>query len=185
MVTTTKGEQTRELILATALRMFREQGYEATTMRAIAREAGVAVGNAYYYFASKEELVQAFYEQLVAQHPDVARPLISGERDLAQRLRLAIRADLPRLLWLFHMSVILYWVHDRSPDAMRTHQLIDRATPLVVKLIGLTRLPGTRGVLDDVAGDVVDLLSDLLVEPSTGADHVDGVARNTDSHRRW
>ena len=44
------------------MRLFREQGYEQTTMRAIAREAGVSVGNAYYYFASKEHLIEAFYE---------------------------------------------------------------------------------------------------------------------------
>ena len=44
----TKGEQTRAVIAEAALRMFREQGYEATTMRAIAKEAGVATGNAYY-----------------------------------------------------------------------------------------------------------------------------------------
>jgi AcrR family transcriptional regulator len=50
---TTKGEQTRELILSTALRLFAEQGYGKTTMRAIATEAGVSVGNAYYYFGSR------------------------------------------------------------------------------------------------------------------------------------
>jgi transposase-like protein len=45
-----KGEQTRRAIAEAALRLFREQGYEATTMRAIAKEAGVATGNAYYYW---------------------------------------------------------------------------------------------------------------------------------------
>ena len=56
-----KGEQTRRAIAEAALRLFREQGYEATTMRAIAKEAGVATGNAYYYFGSKEELIDAYY----------------------------------------------------------------------------------------------------------------------------
>ena len=56
-----KGEQTRAVIVEAALRLFRENGYEATTMRAIAKEAGVATGNAYYYFGSKEELIQVYY----------------------------------------------------------------------------------------------------------------------------
>jgi hypothetical protein len=56
-----KGEQTRRAIAEAALRLFREQGYEATTMRAIAKEAGVATGNAYYYFGSKEELIHEYY----------------------------------------------------------------------------------------------------------------------------
>ena len=65
---TAKGEQTRELILSTALRLFREQGYGKTTMRAIAAEAGVSVGNAYYYYSSKEHLMQAYYDHLQELH---------------------------------------------------------------------------------------------------------------------
>jgi AcrR family transcriptional regulator len=206
-----KGEQTRELILTTALRLFREVGYDATTMRAIAREAGVSVGNAYYYYASKEHLIQGFYDTLVTQHREVARPRLDGVRDLATRLRITIRThielmqpyhefaggffksaadpnsplspfstestpsreeeiaffrevveesdakipkqlrdDLPRMLWLFHMGIVLYWVHDSSDGVARTYELVDRAAPLVVKLIGLARLPGTKSVLDDM-----------------------------------
>jgi hypothetical protein len=48
-----KGEETRAQILETALQLFRERGYEETTMRAIAEAAGVSLGNAYYYFKSK------------------------------------------------------------------------------------------------------------------------------------
>src|SRR5882724_3131030 len=59
-----KSEQTRTLILETALRLFRERGYDRTTMRAIADEAGVSVGNAYYYFSSKEHLIQGFYDRM-------------------------------------------------------------------------------------------------------------------------
>ncbi|MGQ4719400.1 TetR/AcrR family transcriptional regulator [Streptomyces anulatus] len=45
---TTKSEQTREALVETALAMFREHGYEKTTMRAIAAEAGVSQGTADY-----------------------------------------------------------------------------------------------------------------------------------------
>ena len=58
-----KSEETREKILNAALDLFRRNGFEKTTMREIASEAGVALGSAYYYFASKEELVLAFYEK--------------------------------------------------------------------------------------------------------------------------
>ena len=43
---TSKGDQTKALILETALEMFRERGYDETTMRAIAQKAGVSLGNA-------------------------------------------------------------------------------------------------------------------------------------------
>lgn len=82
-----KSEQTRALILETALRLFEERGYDKTTMRAIAREAGVSVGNAYYYFAGKEHLVQGFYDRLAAEHEAAVQHVLdSRERDLAVRL---------------------------------------------------------------------------------------------------
>ena len=71
-----KGEQTRQAIAEAALRLFREHGYEATTMRAIAKEAGVATGNAYYYFGSKEELIHAYYARNHTEHAaEPASPL--------------------------------------------------------------------------------------------------------------
>ncbi|MER7818175.1 TetR family transcriptional regulator [Streptomyces sp. NPDC096153] len=83
-----KSEQTRTLILETALRLFQERGYDKTTMRAIAQEAGVSVGNAYYYFSSKEHLVQGFYDRIAEQHQAaVAEVLDGGEKDLTARIR--------------------------------------------------------------------------------------------------
>ncbi|PZT76234.1 MULTISPECIES: TetR/AcrR family transcriptional regulator [unclassified Streptomyces] len=82
-----KSEQTRSLILETALRLFRERGYDRTTMRAIAQEAGVSVGNAYYYFSSKEHLVQGFYDRLAGEHAAAVRPVLESGTDLAARLR--------------------------------------------------------------------------------------------------
>ncbi|MFF4951552.1 TetR family transcriptional regulator [Streptomyces chattanoogensis] len=82
-----KSEQTRRLILDTALRLFRERGYDRTTMRAIAQEAGVSVGNAYYYFASKEHLVQGFYDQMAEEHTAAAQDVLAQETGLARRLR--------------------------------------------------------------------------------------------------
>ncbi|MFF5875798.1 TetR family transcriptional regulator [Streptomyces californicus] len=82
-----KSEQTRTLILETALRLFAERGYDRTTMRAIAQEAGVSVGNAYYYFTSKEHLVQGFYDRIAGEHAEAVRPVLEGDRDLAVRIR--------------------------------------------------------------------------------------------------
>jgi AcrR family transcriptional regulator len=82
-----KSEQTRALILETALRLFRENGYDGTTMRAIAREAGVSVGNAYYYFASKDHLVQGFYDRLAEDHRERFRDAVAGLTDFRARLQ--------------------------------------------------------------------------------------------------
>ncbi|MDQ3819843.1 MAG: TetR family transcriptional regulator [Acidobacteriota bacterium] len=202
---TQKGEQTRALILNTALEMFRERGYENTTMRAIAERAGVAIGNAYYYFGSKEHLIQAFYDRTHEEHLAVCRPALEKERSLKGRLLAALRlkistlepyhqfagvlfktaadpgsplnpfsadsdpvrrsstalfdhivegskvrvpkdlrAELPYLLWLYHMGIILFWIHDASPGHRRTQRLIDITVDLVVKLIALASNPLAR-----------------------------------------
>ncbi|WP_420492924.1 TetR family transcriptional regulator [Kitasatospora camelliae] len=87
---TGKSEQTRALILETAMRIFQERGYDKTTMRAIATEAGVSVGNAYYYFESKEFLIQGFYDKMTYEHAADARLRMAGKKDFDERLQIAL-----------------------------------------------------------------------------------------------
>ncbi|MGW6917382.1 TetR family transcriptional regulator [Kitasatospora sp. NPDC054939] len=87
---TDKSEQTRTLILETAMRLFQERGYDKTTMRAIATEAGVSVGNAYYYFSAKEFLIQGFYDRMTYDHAADARRRMAHTRDFAERLEIAL-----------------------------------------------------------------------------------------------
>ena len=58
----TKSEATRAHLLGTALERFQKHGVAETTMRDIAKAAGMSLGAAYYYFPSKEALVFAYYE---------------------------------------------------------------------------------------------------------------------------
>jgi AcrR family transcriptional regulator len=92
-----KSEQTRALILDTALRLFAERGYEETTMRAVAESAGIALGGAYYYFSSKEQLVQAFYARLQQGSIERVAPVLERERTLERRLAGAMEAVLDGL----------------------------------------------------------------------------------------
>jgi AcrR family transcriptional regulator len=87
-----RGEQTRRSIVEAAVTLFRERGYERTTMRAIAEAADVSVGNAYYYFASKDALVQDFYDQVQRDHRAAAAPVLAAETTFAARLRGVLHA---------------------------------------------------------------------------------------------
>ena len=106
--TTTKGEKTRALILETALRLFRERGYEETTMRVIASEAGVSLGNAYYYFRSKEHLIQAFYARTHQEHLEACTEVLATETKLKSRLLGVMRAKITSILPYHRFSGILF-----------------------------------------------------------------------------
>ena len=95
-IKTTKGERTRERILAAALELFAEQGFEGATMRGIAERAECSLGLAYRYFRTKEEMVLALYERLVDELAAEAALLPPGS--LAQRWAQIERADIARLL---------------------------------------------------------------------------------------
>lgn len=204
---TPKGEQTRGLILNSALDLLQEHGYEKTTMRAIAKHAGVSLGNAYHYFGSKEHMIQAFYHRLHEEHLAALTPVLEREttfkarlfavmrlkistlepyhefagvlfktaadphsplnpfahdsapvrrdsiklfdelvRDTKARIPEDLRHELPYLLWLYHMGVILFWIHDSSPKRARTYRLIDQTVDLLDKLISLASNPLMRPV---------------------------------------
>jgi len=52
-----KAAKSRAMILSAAARTIRDRGYKASTMRAIAQEAGGEAGSIYYHFRSKEEIL--------------------------------------------------------------------------------------------------------------------------------
>ena len=201
-LTQEESERNRKQILDVAGKLFRERGFDETTMRDISAAAGVATGAAYYYFRSKEELVMAFYVRTA----DEARHLIPAEIDRSRHLRKRIQsvidlklrqfeehrrlmvalvrigidpkhplspfgpetqnmrdesieffrlaiadakpavpkdlaADLPRLLWLYMMGAILFWIFDESRAQRKTRVLLDGTLDLVVRLIQISSLP--------------------------------------------
>lgn len=208
-----KAEQTRQTIIDAAMRLFRTKGYDKATMRAIADDSGVSIGNAYYYFSSKEHLIQAYYDGLNLEHAERAAATLAGATTFSDRLtglllawvdvaepyhefagkffknaaepssplspfsadsevtRLAaidlhrqvvdgsdiklatsLRAELPELLWLVQMGVVLFWVHDSSEGQARTRALVEQSVPVIDRALRLTRIPGVRGLVDDVVG---------------------------------
>jgi AcrR family transcriptional regulator len=75
----------RERLVASARGLFHEQGVHRTTLAEVAERAHVPVGNVYYYFKSKDELVSA----VLAGYDAEARALIeSFERGRTPQARL-------------------------------------------------------------------------------------------------
>lgn len=89
-----KSEATKKKILEAALRLFRKRGFERTTMRDVAKAAGVALGAAYYYFPSKDALVLAYYDTTTETHMLEARVGMEMADSLEGRLRVIFHTKL-------------------------------------------------------------------------------------------
>ena len=61
---------------------------------------------------------------------------------------------LPKLLWLYQMGLILFWISDRSPEQVRTRQLRDKSLALLVTALKLAGFP----LLRPLRKKIVDLL---------------------------
>jgi AcrR family transcriptional regulator len=209
------SEATRRQILETALALFRERGFEETTMRDVAARVGVSLGAAYYYFPSKEAIVGAYYDHVQQEHATRCREafgragtlrdrlraalhtkvdIMQGDRRLlralfryggdpehplswfgpatrphrelsialfaeslaAERLPADVRDVAPTLLWALHMGVLLFFVHDASPEQRRTRRLIDAVVDLAIDLRRIVTSPLLRPLRRRAIGVLAD-----------------------------
>jgi len=89
-----RSETTADHILDTAIGLFRKNGFDETTMREVATEAGVSLGLAYHYFPSKEALVMAYYERVQREHRFIAREKLPQIGSLRDRLAMLLHTKL-------------------------------------------------------------------------------------------
>jgi AcrR family transcriptional regulator len=91
---TAKGEDTRDRIYHAALALFRERGFDATTMRDVAAAASMSLGAAYHYFPSKDAIVLAYYDRVSREHARRVAVEAAPQKSLAARLGIAFRSKL-------------------------------------------------------------------------------------------
>src|SRR4030095_5895116 len=75
---TSQGAAAKERLYATAMQLIAARGYEATTLRDVAREAGVSVGLLYRYFPSKQAVIIALYDELSSAYARRAAEMPPG-----------------------------------------------------------------------------------------------------------
>ena len=77
--------------------MFRRRGLHAAGMREIAAELGMHVGNLYYYFDNKAELLAYCQEETLAELLDLAEEVAARDLPAAEKLRALVRGHVIRL----------------------------------------------------------------------------------------
>jgi len=75
---TAQGAATREQLYAVAVKMIAARGYDATTLRDMAKKAGVSAGLLYRYFPNKRAVVLALYDELSAAYAERAAAMPAG-----------------------------------------------------------------------------------------------------------
>jgi len=156
----TKSERTRASLRTIALRSFRERGYDATTIRLIAQEAGVSIGTTHYHFPSKHHLVQELYLEVQEAHRAVAGPLLETTDDLVERLGIVYRTGLDGLApyHRFAPEFLSAAVSPRSP----INPLSTESAPALEIVLGLFRT-AIDGAKHSLPADIARGLPDALV----------------------
>jgi AcrR family transcriptional regulator len=134
------------------------------------------IAHKFDYFAPNRSLLGA-----LSAHTDPRHPLSPFSRQTASirqaDLALFIRAVeeskvklprriapyLPRLLWLYQMGLILYWVYDSSPGQRRTKLLFDKTLQMILLTLRFANLP----ILLPMHRLAADLLDAIYAEPET------------------
>ena len=73
------------------------------------------------------------------------------------KLPARIHPYLPRLLWLYQMGILLFWVYDHSEAQQRTRLLFEKTLKMIVVTIRLAGLPILRP-LHRLAGDLLEVI---------------------------
>lgn len=133
-----RGRATRERLVATARELFGRDGYEATSVEAVLREAGVAKGSLYHHFENKPALFDAVLDRVVAQtaaqaadaaarHDDPVEALRAG---CGEWLRLSLDPAVQRIA-LVDAPAVLGWARWRELDEQYTLGGVRRSLQLL------------------------------------------------------
>lgn len=127
----TVGAGSRQLILETAARIFRHQGYAATSLRAIAAACNMKAGSLYYHFESKDQIVSEVLDIGVQKVFDAVKSAVEAlapEAALGTTLHCAIEAHLGALLHAHDFTSANIRIFGQVPAPVReSHRTLRRA----------------------------------------------------------
>lgn len=86
MTNTEQPADKRTAILDTALVLFTTRGFQGTPTSLISREAGVATGTLFFYFKTKEELIDELYRRIKSEAGAALREGIESEASIREKI---------------------------------------------------------------------------------------------------
>jgi AcrR family transcriptional regulator len=125
-----KSEKSRDAILEAAAKLFRRQGYSATTLRQIAAMAEIKAGSIYYYFDSKEAILNEVLHRGLRRVFEAVKSALTkaGTVSHRQRIGLAIEAHLVALLEASDFTSANIRIYGQLPEHLKKpHRPLRRA----------------------------------------------------------
>jgi len=115
-----RSDNRRQELMAAAAHLFNQRGYDATSMRDIAREAGMLAGSMYYHFSSKDDLIVATYEEGKRLISGAVVEAIENIDDPWERLNQAAIAHMNTLFGGNNFSILLCADISRTAPTLRS-----------------------------------------------------------------
>ena len=81
-----KGERRKQELLRIAYKQFLQKGYEETSVDDIIAEAGIAKGTYYYYFETKEQMLEEVIGMMIGQETEEARQIVQAQLPVHQKI---------------------------------------------------------------------------------------------------
>jgi TetR/AcrR family fatty acid metabolism transcriptional regulator len=135
----------RTVILDAALRTFVKRGYPETKVAEIASEAGVAEGTLYNYFASKEELLLALFDEKWGWIIDEIRKKISRINDPNSKLK-AIFSLVVRMFKKDRQLAELFMVDIKQSSVFLNNYTINRIVEFLDLIEGVLEEGKKKGI---------------------------------------
>jgi AcrR family transcriptional regulator len=94
----TDPDSARGKLLQTAAHLFRNKGYERTTVRDLAGAVGIQSGSIFHHFKSKDDILRAVMEETIHYNTALMRAELAEAKDVRERVLALIRCELQSIM---------------------------------------------------------------------------------------
>ncbi|MCE0460115.1 MULTISPECIES: TetR/AcrR family transcriptional regulator [Pseudomonas] len=117
----TDPDSARGKLLQTAAHLFRNKGFERTTVRDLASAVGIQSGSIFHHFKSKDEILRAVMEETVRYNTALMRAALAEAGSVRERVLALIRCELQSIMGGTGeaMAVLVYEWRSLSEDGQR------------------------------------------------------------------
>lgn len=136
MKTVKEGEVRRREILVAARELFIKKGYEQTSVNDILKIVDIAKGTFYYYFASKEEVLEAIILDIVEEGARRAEKILKDKSiPLVNRIMMAIMAQAPKFEGSDEIKQELHKVENTKLERLYLKAMLKHMTPVLQETV--------------------------------------------------